>query len=60
MKGTLDLSSEIRGRLMARGTARTQADLLIAAAAHLHGLTLVTRNVRDFDGTAVALLNPFS
>ncbi|NCT91852.1 type II toxin-antitoxin system VapC family toxin [Cellulomonas sp. APG4] len=34
-------------------------DALIAATAVEHGAVLVTRNVRDFDGVAVELLNPF-
>jgi predicted nucleic acid-binding protein len=34
-------------------------DAMIAAIALVHGLTVVTRNVKDFDGFGVALLNPF-
>ena len=34
------------------------ADLLIAAAALEHGLTIVTRNVRHFAPTGVPVLNP--
>jgi hypothetical protein len=34
-------------------------DSLMAATARVHGLTLVTRNVRDFDRVGVAYLNPF-
>ncbi|WP_296194338.1 type II toxin-antitoxin system VapC family toxin [uncultured Microbacterium sp.] len=33
-------------------------DALIAATALVHGLTLVTRNVRDMERTGAALLNP--
>ncbi|MGH3736760.1 MAG: type II toxin-antitoxin system VapC family toxin [Micromonosporaceae bacterium] len=36
------------------------ADALIAATAKVHGLTLVTRNVKDFEATGVRLLNPFT
>jgi predicted nucleic acid-binding protein len=35
-------------------------DGLIAATALRHGLTVVTRNVRDFEPWAVPVLNPFS
>jgi toxin FitB len=34
-------------------------DALIAAAAVLHGMTLVTRNVADFSDRGVSLLNPW-
>lgn len=54
------LAGTLRGQLAARGHVRTQADMLIAATAAHHGLVLVTRNVRDFDGCGVSLLNPFS
>lgn len=36
-----------------------EMDALIAATALVHGLTLVTRNTRDFRGTGVRLLNPW-
>jgi predicted nucleic acid-binding protein len=35
-------------------------DALIAATAQVHGLTVVTRNVRDFELTGVQVLNPFT
>lgn len=34
-------------------------DALIAATATVHGLTLVTRNVRDMERTGAVLLNPW-
>lgn len=54
------LAGRLRGELQRNGQTRTQADMLIAATAQQHGLTLVTRNVKDFEGCQVALLNPFS
>ena len=38
---------------------RAERDALIAATAMVHGLTVVTRNVADFEPTGVALLNPW-
>jgi toxin FitB len=49
----------MRGEMRARGITRSQADTLIAATAQVLGLTLVTRNVRDFAGCRIDLLNPF-
>ncbi|RTE89711.1 MULTISPECIES: type II toxin-antitoxin system VapC family toxin [Bradyrhizobium] len=39
---------------------RAERDSLIAATALVHGLTVATRNVGDFEPTGVALLNPWS
>ena len=35
-------------------------DALIAATARVHGLTVVTRNAKDFERTGVQVLNPFT
>lgn len=34
-------------------------DALIAATAQVHGLTVVTRNVKDYEHAGVQVLNPF-
>ncbi len=38
---------------------RSDRDAMIAATALEHGMTVVTRNVDDFAGTGVPLINPF-
>lgn len=34
-------------------------DMALAATARVHGLVLVTRNIKDFEGRGVRLLDPF-
>lgn len=46
-------------RLMHRRSDTVYEDAMIAATAKVHGLTVVTRNVADFEPFDVALLNPF-
>ncbi len=38
---------------------RSDRDALIAATALVHGMSVVTRNVADFDKTGVEILNPY-
>lgn len=38
---------------------RPDRDALIAATALVHGLTVATRNTRDFEATGVKLVNPW-
>ena len=42
------------------GRPKPMADAQIAAVARRHGLTLVTRNMRDFVGMEVVLLDPWA
>jgi predicted nucleic acid-binding protein len=51
--GTLEGQRQLQGRPL------SMADGLIAATSLEHGLTLVTRNVRDYDGLGIELLNPW-
>jgi toxin FitB len=46
-------------RLMHRRTDALIEDAMIAATAQVHNLTVVTRNLRDFDQLGVATFNPF-
>ena len=47
-------------RLMHRRPDDLIPDALIAATAIVHDLTVATRNVRDFDGFDVAVVDPFA
>ncbi|MCO5131566.1 MAG: type II toxin-antitoxin system VapC family toxin [Xanthobacteraceae bacterium] len=38
---------------------RNEVDALIAVTALVRGLTVATRNVRDFEGTGVVVVNPW-
>ena len=53
-------AGEMRAAFSLRGQVRSQPDMLIAATAQIHALTLVTSNVRDFEGCGIAVLNPFN
>ena len=54
---TVDVA-EVWGRFNAPNPLPV-VDGLLAATAHVHRLTLVTRNVADVEGTGVPLLDPF-
>ena len=47
------------GERQLRGARLNIADGMIAATALEHGLTVVTRNVKDFVGLGVAVFNPW-
>lgn len=51
-------AARLWGRLSAN-LGNDGADLLIAATAITHGLTVVTRNVKHFEPTGVSVVNPF-
>jgi len=46
--------------LRTRGRPRDPADLLLAATAHAHDLTLATRNTRHFANTGITVYNPWT
>ncbi len=49
----------LRGQFQAQGIVRSAPAMLIAATAIEHQLVLATRNVRDFMGCGVQVVNPF-
>ena len=54
----VDLSTARRWGRLSHLIGHEGADLLIAATALEHGLTVVTRNVRHFETTGVPVLDP--
>ena len=58
----LDINPEICrewARLLLGRSRALSEDAFIAATARVHGLTIATRNTRDFQEFGVLLLNPF-
>lgn len=51
--------SIVTARCQKAGVTLGTMDAFIAATAEAHGLTLVTRNTRDFESVGIALLNPW-
>jgi len=55
-----DLQAARRWGVLSATVGNDSVDLMIAATALEHGLTVATRNVRDFKPTGVALFDPFT
>jgi predicted nucleic acid-binding protein len=54
-----DRYGTISARRQRAGHSMETKDAMIAAICLVHGATLATRNVRDFDGLDLKLVNPF-
>jgi toxin FitB len=57
---SFDLRTSRRWGVLSANLGNDSADLMIAATALENGLTVVTRNVSDFEPTGVAVIDPFS
>lgn len=55
----VDTPVALRGAALQAPNPRSYRDALIAATALVHGMTVVTRNVKDFKDTGVAILDPW-
>jgi predicted nucleic acid-binding protein len=53
-------AAQLTAKFMARHSSDMLADAMIAALAFTYDLTVATRNVRDFEGFPVAIINPFA
>ena len=56
---TVDVSTARRWGRLSGSLGHESVDLLIAATAIEHGLTVVTRNIRHFEPAGVPVFNPF-
>lgn len=54
-----ELAGRLRARRQSRGRPLSIGDSMIAAICIVHGAALATRNVRDFEGLDLKLINPF-
>ena len=52
-------AAELRAQARQAGRAVDVGDALIAGTAKAHGLAIATRNVRDFEGMDIDLVNPW-
>jgi predicted nucleic acid-binding protein len=57
--GVSEMAGNLRAYATSQGRILDPLDALIAATAVNHGLTLVTRNVKDFDCLELTPLNPW-
>lgn len=57
---TVDVAVARRWGRLSQQIGNKGLDLAVAATALEHGLTVVTRNVSDFEPTGVPVLNPFN
>jgi predicted nucleic acid-binding protein len=55
----VDTSVALKSAALQSPSPRSYRDALIAATALVHGMTVVTRNVKDFAPTGVATLDPW-
>jgi hypothetical protein len=56
---TARIAGSISDRARGQGQAPGFADIIIAATAQRHGLTILSRNLRHFEALGVAVMDPF-
>jgi hypothetical protein len=55
----VDMHVSREAATMLGAKSKNQRDTLLAATARVHNLVVVTRNLKDFEGRGVRVLNPF-
>jgi predicted nucleic acid-binding protein len=56
----LDTAVALRAAALHVPDPRSEHDAVITATALVHGMTIVTRNVADFEGVGLKIINPWS
>jgi toxin FitB len=56
----VDMAVTLRCASLHVPDARSERDALIAATALVHGMTVITRNLTDFEPTGALVLNPWN
>ena len=56
----IDKTVAIRSARLHVPNPRSERDALIAATAFVHGMTILTRNIAEFQETEVSLVNPWN
>lgn len=56
---TARLAGALSDRARAQGVAPGFADIIIAATAQFHGLTILSRNLKHFEPLGITVLDPF-
>jgi predicted nucleic acid-binding protein len=56
---SVDLRVAVRSAALQVPDRRNVVDAMIAATAYIHGMSVVTRNVRDFQNAGVPVVNPW-
>lgn len=56
----IDTAVALRSAVLNVPNPRPQRDALIAATALVHGMTVVTRNIADFEPMGVSVINPWT
>ena len=59
-RSSAEMAAELVSVIASTGRTMTTEDVQIAGIAGIYGLTLVTRNVKDFAASGIDLINPWA
>jgi len=59
-RASAEIAGELIGQMARRGRVLHRMDAQIAGIASVYGLTLATRNVKDFEGLGIDIVDPWT